>query len=120
MINKEVLQEDVVKKIENDYPEMTNEFKKIVSEQYLLFCKKQTDYGPTNISLGTKLDNPDDVNLSITGIWFRMNDKIQRLKQLVLLKKNQNVNDESTTDTFKDLSNYSIISQIIVNNTWGE
>lgn len=120
MINKEILDLDVVKNIEKDYPEMTNEFKKIVSEQYLTFCKKQTDYGPTNISLGSKLETDDDIKLSLSGVWFRINDKIQRLKQLVLLNKKQNVEDESSLDTYKDITNYAIISQIILNKKWGK
>ena len=55
----------------------------------MLFCKKQLNYGPNNISLGTECKNDDDVRLSLQGLWFRMNDKINRLKQLVLLNKYQ-------------------------------
>ena len=54
----------------------------------------------------------------LTGLWFRMNDKIQRLKQLVLLKKDAKVTTESVKDTFQDLSIYGIISQIVSNGNW--
>ena len=47
------------------------------------FCRKQSNYGPNNISLGTTLEKMEDRKMSQMGIWFRMNDKIQRLKQLV-------------------------------------
>ena len=33
------------------------------------------------LMLGTNLDTDGDVKLALTGLWFRMNDKIQRLKQ---------------------------------------
>ena len=41
-----------------------------------------------------------------------MNDKIQRLKQLVVLGEPDTVG-ESITDTFQDLSVYGIISQLV-------
>jgi hypothetical protein len=70
-----------IKQCEEKYPETTAEFKKILKEQYEIFCKKQLNYGPDNISVGTRLETPEEVKLSQTGLWFRMNDKIQRLKQ---------------------------------------
>ena len=36
---------------ETNYPETTKEFKRILNEQYVLFCKKQMNYGPSNISV---------------------------------------------------------------------
>ena len=54
----------------------------------------------------------------MTGLWFRINDKINRLKQLVLLRKEANVKTESIRDTFQDLSIYGIIAQIVSNGKW--
>lgn len=110
---------DIVNEVEKLYPETTAEFKRIQREQYELFCAKQLNYGPSNISLGSTSEDPRDIKLSITGIWFRINDKINRLKQLVLLNVNDAVN-ESVHDTFMDLSNYSIISIILLNKKWGK
>jgi hypothetical protein len=101
------------------YPETTKEFKKILNEQYELFCRKQLNYGPDNISVGTKLSTPDEIKVSLTGIWFRSNDKIQRLKQLVLLNKQDNVG-ESIQDSFVDMSVYGIIAQIVSRGKWGK
>ena len=42
-----------VKWCEEKYPELTKEYKKIMMEQYVLFCKKHRNYGPTNINVGT-------------------------------------------------------------------
>lgn len=108
-----------IKECEERYPETTKEFKKILNEQYELFCKKQLNYGPENISVGTKLATAEEVKLSLTGLWFRMNDKIQRLKQLVLLSAQDHVG-ESVQDSYSDLSVYGIIAQIVSRGKWGK
>ena len=110
---------DAVVYIEATYPEMAKEYGKICQEQYKLFCTKQSNYGPTNITVGTDLKNDDDVKLSLTGLWFRMNDKIQRLKNLLILGK-RNVVDESIEDSFQDVSNYGIIAQLVSRRKWGK
>jgi len=108
-----------VKECEERYPETTKEFKKILGEMYELFAHKQNNYGPDNISVGTRLSTPDEIKVSLTGIWFRQNDKIQRLKQLVLLGKQDQVG-ESIQDSFVDLSVYGIIAQIVSRGKWGK
>jgi hypothetical protein len=110
---------EIVQQVEDMYPEMTDEFKMIMYTQYELFCKKQLNYGPSNISVGTSLETQEDVKLSLTGLWFRMNDKIQRLKQLVVLGQSDNVG-ESINDTYQDLSVYGIIAQIVKNGKWAK
>jgi hypothetical protein len=110
---------EVVKQVEEMYPEMTDEFKAIMFTQYELFCKKQLNYGPSNISVGTSLETDDDVKLSLTGLWFRMNDKINRLKQLVVFGQPDKVG-ESINDTYMDLSVYGIIAQIVSNKKWAK
>ena len=100
------------------YPEIAKAYERIQLEQYELFSKKMMDYGKGNISVGSNLETEDEVHVALTGLWFRMNDKIQRLKQLVLLKKDAKVQTESVVDTFQDLSIYGIIAQIVKNKQW--
>ena len=104
--------EEAVKWCEDNYTEMTQEYKKIMMEQYVLFCKKHRNYGTGNVNVGTNLETDQDVKLSLTGLWFRINDKIQRLKQLVIQNEPDTVG-ESVKDTFQDLSIYGIIAQIV-------
>ena len=111
---------DVVALMEHDWPQMTQEFKKIQQEQYELFLHKQHDYGPGNISVGTQLQTPEEVKLSLTGLWFRMNDKIQRLKTLLMGGRESVVNDEPLEDAFLDVSNYGIMATIVKNGKWGK
>jgi len=110
---------EIVRQVEEMYPETTDEFKMIMFTQYELFCKKQLNYGPGNISVGTQLQTEEDVKLSLTGLWFRMTDKINRLKQLVVLGQSDTVG-ESINDTYQDLSVYSIIAQIVKNGKWAK
>ena len=112
------LPQSTTKQCEELYPETTAEFKKILKEQYDLFCRKQLNYGPHNISGGTSLKNDEDVRFSLMGLFFRMNDKVQRLKQLVVLGKEDTVS-ESIDDTYQDLSIYGIIAQIVKRQKWG-
>ena len=97
---------------EKNYPEMTTEYKKIMMNQYIIFCKKHRNYGTGNINVGTNLETDGDVKLALTGLWFRLNDKIQRLKNLVVLGEPDTVG-ESIQDTFQDMSVYGIIAQIV-------
>ena len=110
----------IVEQMEEEWPEMTNEFKKIQREQYVLFLHKQHDYGPGNISVGTQLQTEDEVHLSLTGLWFRMNDKIQRLKNLLMNKRESAVKDEPMEDAYLDVSNYGIMATIVSRGKWGK
>jgi len=112
-------EDDAVVYCEKEYPETCHLFKQIMADQYILFCKKQKNYGPGNISVGTDLRTDGDVKLSLTGLWFRMNDKIQRLKQLIILGHKDEVG-ESELDTFQDMSVYGIIAQIVSAKVWGK
>ena len=112
--------QDVVKYMERTYPEMTGEFLKIQSEQYELFCRKQYDYGPQNIAVGTILKTPEDIKLSLLGLWFRMNDKIERMKTLLLRNGENSVEGEPVTDSFSDVSNYGVMAQVVSRGKWAK
>ena len=110
----------IVEQMELEWPLMTQEFKKIQQEQYELFVLKQHDYGPGNISVGTHLQTPEEVKLSLTGLWFRMNDKIQRLKTLLMSGRDNAVQGEPMEDAYLDVSNYGIMATIVKNGKWGK
>ena len=110
---------DIVTQMEKEWPEMTGEFKRLQSEQYELFCRKQHDYGPGNISVGTQLQTPEETHLALTGLWFRMNDKIQRLKNMLMSKRDSAV-DEPLEDAYLDVSNYGIMATIVGRGKWGK
>ena len=110
---------DIVTMMEKEWPVMTAEFRRLQREQYELFLKKQHDYGPGNISVGTMLQTQDEVHLALTGLWFRMNDKIQRLKTMLLSRRESAV-DEPMEDAYLDVSNYGIMATIVKNGKWGK
>tara|TARA_B100000029_G_scaffold356183_1_gene349013 strand:+ start:848 stop:1291 length:444 start_codon:yes stop_codon:yes gene_type:complete len=111
---------DVIEQMEKEWPEMTKEFKKIQQAQYELFLHKQHDYGPGNISVGTQLQTPEEIKLSLTGLWFRMNDKIQRLKTLLMSGRDNAVEGETVEDAYLDVSNYGIMATIVGRGKWGK
>jgi len=112
-------EETAIEYCERTYPEMMDEFKKVQVEMYETFCKKQRNYGPGNISVGTSLQSKEDIKLSLTGLWFRINDKVQRLKQLVVLGQPDEVG-ESIQDTYEDLSVYGVIAQLVQRGKWAK
>ena len=110
---------NIITMMEKEWPEMTAEFRRLQREQYELFLHKQHDYGPGNISVGTQLQTPEEIKLSLTGLWFRMNDKIQRLKTL-LMNDRESALDEPLEDAYLDVSNYGIMATIVKNGKWGK
>ncbi len=110
---------NAVEYCEKYYPETIHEFRKIQKEQFEIFCQKHRNYGAENISVGSELKTKEDVKISLTGLWFRMNDKISRLKQLVVKGQPDEVG-ENIEDTYQDLSNYSIIGIIVQRGKWNK
>ena len=110
----------IIEQMEEEWPEMTTEFKRLQQVQYELFLHKQHDYGPGNIAVGTHLQTQDEIHLSLTGLWFRMNDKIQRLKNMLLSGRQNAVEGEPLEDAYLDVSNYGIMATIVKNGKWGK
>ncbi len=126
MVNKKITHETInedktiVQQMEEEWPQMTAEFRRLQREQYELFLHKQHDYGPGNISVGSQLQTPEEVKLSLTGLWFRMNDKLQRVKTLLMGDRTNAVKGEPLEDAFLDVSNYGIMATIVKNGKWGK
>ena len=96
--------DEAVKYVEKNYPQTARAFKSIQHDQYVLFCKKQKDYGSFNITQGGDMSVEDDKLFALTGLIIRMNDKVQRLlnvykKGIFSGKVSVNVIDESIEDT---------------------
>lgn len=108
--------EIMIKKFEEEYPVLSQNFKNLQQEQYELFASKMLSYGIDNISLGSKLETKDEKNMSINGIFFRVMDKVNRWKNLLL--KHENNYEESLTDTYRDISNYMLIAQLVTEDQW--
>ena len=109
---------DVVSLMEERHPEMMEEFRKIQREQYELFAQKQMAYGKGNIMLGGDIGVEEDRVAAIRGITIRLNDKMQRLLNLVLKGVANPLKNESVSDTFMDMSVYGIISLIVERGSW--
>ena len=106
--------------METKYPKMTQEFQKIQREQYELFLHKQHDYGPQNIAVGTALVNEEDKRLSLMGIWFRINDKVERIKTILMRGDNGSLKGEGLVDSYSDISNYGVMAQVVARGKWAK
>ena len=106
--------QDITKVIEMKFPQTMYEFDTINKEQYELFAHKQHDYGPGNNSMGGNKE------LSLLALAIRMNDKVQRLLNILHNNKGETAVEESLKDTFQDLSVYGVIAQIVNNDKWGK
>ena len=102
--------------LKKEYPTIYNAYKEIADEQFELFSKKHLDYGMGNVSAGTQLANKEEEDFAMTGLWYRLSDKINRWKNMIISgRKTQN---ETLIDTFQDITNYGIISQIVYKDLW--
>ena len=88
----------------------------IVEEQLELFSKKHLDYGMDNITAGTSLATKDEREFALTGLWYRISDKINRWKNLIISSRVPN--NETIIDTFQDIVNYGIIAQLVERGLW--
>ena len=112
--------QDIVRYMENKYPEMTQEFRTIQQEQYELFLHKQHDYGPQNVAVGSLLKTKEDIKLSLLGLWFRIQDKTERIKTLLMRDDGNSVQDEPVVDSFNDISVYGIMAQVVSRGKWAK
>ena len=112
--------QDVVGYMEKKYPEMTKEFRQIQREQYELFLRKQHDYGPQNVAVGSLLKTKEDIKLSLLGLWFRIQDKTERIKTLLMRDDGNSVQDEPVVDSYNDISVYGIMAQVVSRGKWAK
>jgi hypothetical protein len=77
----------------------------VLSEIRAILIKKQHDYGHSNI-----------LDFRELGVLVRVNDKVARLKNLLLNKKQ--AQNESIRDSWRDLAGYAIIALMLENGTF--
>lgn len=88
-------------------PQTLNEAIEIVCEEFLqTFLKKHKDYGKGNV-----------ISIKELGIAFRISEKGERLKNLLM--KNDTPENESIEDTWTDIGVYAIIG-ILYRRGWFE
>tara|TARA_X000001388_G_scaffold50030_1_gene36055 strand:+ start:88 stop:447 length:360 start_codon:yes stop_codon:yes gene_type:complete len=119
MEQKTTTSDNVINYIKENYPTTEREFQVLLNEMYKTFCKKQFDYGPGNIAMGTSLKNEEEINMALLGIIVRLNDKINRLVNLST-KHNFKAKNEPIEDAFLDIAIYGVMALIVKNQKWGK
>jgi len=102
--------------LKKEYPTIYSGYMAVMEEQLELFSKKHLDYGMHNITAGTSLNTEDEREFALAGLWYRMSDKINRWKNLII--KNRGPQNETIIDTFQDICNYAIIAQLVERKLW--
>lgn len=102
--------------LKKEYPNIYEAYSNVVEEQFELFAKKHLDYGMGNIAAGTSLSTDQETEFAMTGLWYRISDKINRWKNMIISKRK--AQNETLVDTFQDIVNYGIIAQIVNDNNW--
>jgi len=110
----------IIESMYKEYPETMELFEEIQDTEFSLFANKQYDYGPGNIGMN------GDKALSLLALGVRMNDKAQRILHILNRKQKDSRKDvwdtknEPLEDSFKDISVYGIIAQIVMEDKWGK
>ena len=99
-----------------EYAGLLKNFRDLQLEQYLLFARKNHDYGMKNITAGSDLETEDEVKFVLTGLWFRISDKVNRWRNI--MKNGWTVETESFLDTLQDIANYAIIAEMVARGLW--
>ena len=106
-------------KVVDNYPNTCKEFEDIQSEMFTLFLRKQADYGPTNVGMGSEVVDTDrKVKRSLAGLSVRLNDKVQRFLNLTF--NNREPENETLEDTLIDIANYAVMAIIVQRKQWGK
>ena len=92
----------------SDIEEFKEVSKPYYSETFQVLVKKQTDYGPLNISRAP--------GGALNGLRVRMHDKMSRINHLI--DNGATPENESLRDSFLDLANYSIIAMMVLDGKW--
>ena len=102
--------QDVTEIMMREYPTLMNSIKTHMNDCFNLMAKKQMDYGMGNIGMNGNKE------LALLGVAIRLNDKIQRI--LNILSKDQSSNNESLEDTAQDITNYGAIFNTVLKDEW--
>ncbi len=69
--------------------------------------RKNHDYGADNI-----------IDFGVPGLLVRLNDKVQRVKNLIGRESSAKVQDEKVEDTLLDIVNYATYADMLSNKIW--
>lgn len=107
-------------KIFQKYPQTTEQLTKLVNDEIELFCKKQNDYGTNNVTKGQDLTTEEGKRVALAALIFRIDDKVQRLVNLVIKNPSSTALNESIEDSFIDISLLSKIALIVESGKWAK
>jgi hypothetical protein len=72
------------------------------------------------VAVGSLLKTKEDIKLSLLGLWFRIQDKTERIKTLLMRDDGNSVQDEPVVDSYNDISVYGIMAQVVSRGKWAK
>lgn len=108
---------DAVAWLQHAHPDLHEHITRRHSEDMALFAKKQYNYGLDNIKAGEDISTETGKQFALTLLWGRMNDKMQRIKQIAIKGRADQVG-EAVQETLQDLRNYALIFEMVENGRW--
>ena len=110
--------------------DIDKQYKSLIEELRCMVCQNQNlseSEAPLAVDMKQKIKemlksgkNEEEIKLSLTGLWFRMNDKLQRVKTLLMTGRESAVKDEPLEDAYLDVSNYGIMATLVGRGKWGK
>lgn len=88
-------------------PDLERAWLLVADSVFEVFKDRQRKYGPRNIAKTGEM-----------GVIVRLNDKIERLNNLLLEGRGKDVEDETAIDTWIDAADYPIIALLCVYGFW--
>lgn len=107
-MDKDKLTEIIVEGLELE-TDMGREIVSVALDCIKLFDDKQQDYGSENIAATRQI-----------GIAVRLQDKVARMRHILMkaMRGDDNINNESLADTYKDVANYGMIGWVLHKGKW--
>lgn len=109
--------DELISRFAETYPNLCKSLEDLQYENFVMMSGKTLDYGMNNIKQGGDIENAEDRKIMLMAIWFRMNEKLQRIRNIIF-KDNQNTTYEPMIDSFKDISNFGLIAELVYNKKW--
>ena len=99
---------------------MTQEFRKYKKNNTNCSYINNTTTDHKMWQVGSLLKTTEDIKLSLLGLWFRIQDKTERIKTLLMRDDKNSVQDEPVVDSYNDISVYGIMAQVVSRGKWAK
>lgn len=106
--------------VEKQYPETCVQLQREMEKLYRLFLRKMGTYGPHNIDHHADINTVAGQHLVDAQITLRVDEKSQRMMNIIFNQKGTFPSDETMEESWQDLSLLPIIRLVVAAKKWGK